>query len=86
MDDVLARRRCESPEAYIARLESLDRAALDADGQLAFQLSLTLARKKLNSAAMAGLSSLHDFKEAIRKLPDRVREQLARWLTAGMPD
>jgi hypothetical protein len=85
-DDVLARRGGESAEAYLGRLGSVDRAALDEDGQLALALSLALARKKLSRATAARLASLHDCKEAIRNLSPPEREDLARWLARGMPD
>jgi uncharacterized protein (TIGR02246 family) len=87
-DDALSMREGEAPEVYLTRLESLDRAALDADGQLALGISLALARKNLNRALQARLAGLDRCKEAIRQLPEAEREQLAlqalneRWIRA----
>jgi hypothetical protein len=85
-DDVLSMREGESLEAYVTRLESLDRTALDEDGQLALVISLAVARKKLNRASRAAASGLDRCKEAIRKLPEAEREHLAGWIARGMHD
>jgi hypothetical protein len=85
-DDPLSMREGESLEAYVARLESLDRTALDADGLLALVISLAVASKKLNRAARAGAFGLDRCKEAIRKLPEAERELLTRWIGKGMHD
>jgi hypothetical protein len=85
-DDALAMRKGESPGAYLARLESVDRATLDEDSQLALVISLAMARKKLNRADKPGRTGLDRCKEAVRKLPVGERKQLARWIAEGMHD
>jgi hypothetical protein len=85
-DNALSMRAGESLQGYVARLESLDRATLDVDSQLALVISLALARKKLNRAAKAGRAGLDRCKEAIPKLLESERKQLARWIANGMHD
>jgi hypothetical protein len=89
-NDSAARGKAEGLEAYIARLESIDRSRLSADDQLAITLSLHVARKKRDRAYLEAEvpepSALDRCKEAIRNLSRSERNHLARWLASGTLD
>jgi hypothetical protein len=89
-EDVIARGEDEGLEEYIARLQVIDRSGLSEDEQMALVLSLRVAEKSLQrsrlGAAPPSLSPLERCKESIRKLPQRDRERLGRWMASGMPD
>jgi hypothetical protein len=89
-EDLLVRGTREGLEAYITRLEGIDRAGLSEDEELALALSLRVARKKLHrlylGAEIPDVSPLEHCKQEIRRLSRAERRQLVRWLTEDQPN
>jgi hypothetical protein len=89
-NDPAARSAGEGLEAYIARLESIDRNGLSEDEQSALELSLRMAHKRLRCSCLPAdaprASALEWCKQAIRALATNERDRLLGWLVGGMPD